>query len=92
MGKKLRESLAEEFKGKYDASDRIERYEILKLLNRGAYLYVEDQPDGPDSDVYTWTATVATSPETRGRRVMGCDLKKMQEWHWITYQRMHVRF
>jgi hypothetical protein len=73
---------------KYAEADRIEQRLILRRMSDGARLYIADQPYGPDSDVYTWTASLTTEGRDRGgRQVMGRDLKAMQERHWITYNR-----
>lgn len=57
-------------------------------MKNGAHLYVADQPYGPDSDLYTWTAGLTSgSRNLGGRQVMGRDLKVMQERHWIAYDR-----
>src|SRR5262245_37008465 len=78
---------------KYAEADKKEQLFVLRRMNSGARLYVADQPSGPDSDVYTWTANLTTASRERGgRQVMGRDLKAMQERHWITYDRARDEF
>ena len=74
---------------KYAEADRLEQQFILQRMKNGAHLYVADQPYGPDSDKYTWTASLTSSAirNLGGRQVMGRDLKTMQERHWIAYDR-----
>ena len=79
--------MADDLKNKYAEADRIEQHRILTQMSKGAHLYVGDQPFGPDSDVYGWTANLGVSRDDAKRRVMGRDLRKMQERHWITYDR-----
>src|SRR5688500_11056580 len=77
----------EELKRKHEVEDRIEQHVVRKRMCEGARLYVEGQPEGPSSDVYTWTAVLGTDKDKPERRVGGRDLKKMQSRHWITYDR-----
>lgn len=72
-------------KEKHEVEDRIEQHVVLKRMCEGDHLYVEDQPEGPSSDVYTWTAVLGTDKDKPERRVVGRDLKKMQTRHWIRY-------
>lgn len=72
---------------KYAETDKMEQLFVLRRMNGGAHLYVADQPYGPDSDVYSWTANLAITRDRAGRQVMGRDLKSMQERHWIRYDR-----
>lgn len=72
---------------KYAEADRIEQHLVLKRMSEGAHLYVGDQPYGPDSDVYAWTANLGVNKDALERTVMGRDLKKMKERHWIRYDR-----
>ncbi|HYR74705.1 MAG TPA: hypothetical protein VEM96_02580 [Pyrinomonadaceae bacterium] len=77
----------EELKRKYDVEDGIEQQLILKRMCEGERLFIEEQVEGPDSDVYTWVGYLGTKEGDLQRRVMGRDLKKMQARHWITYNR-----
>jgi hypothetical protein len=87
--KKISQLMNEGLREKYEADDRRIQHHTLKRMSEGAHLYIGDQPDGPDSDVYTWTANLGMSKDAFEGKVMGRDLKKMQEHHLIRYDR-HV--
>lgn len=85
--KKISQLMDEGLREKYEADDRLIQLNTLKRMSEGAHLYVGDQPYGPDSDVYAWTANLGMSKEALEEIVMGRDLKKMQERHLIRYDR-----
>lgn len=90
-GKALQE-YEEKLKKQYEAEDIIEQHLVLKRMSEGAHLYVGDQPYGPDSDVYAWTANLGVSKDAFERIVVGRDLKKMKARHWIRYDRILNEF
>src|ERR1043166_393859 len=90
--KKIANLLDAGLREKYEADDRRILRDSLKRMNEGAHLYVGDQPAGPDSDVYTWTANLGMSKDTASGMIMGRDLKKMQERHLIRYDRYFDEF
>jgi hypothetical protein len=90
--KKIAQLLDDGLRDKYEADDRVIQRDTLKRLNEGSHLYIGDQPDGPDSDVYTWTANLGMSRDASERIVMGRDLKRMQERHLIAYDRQLDEF
>ena len=85
--KKISQMLDDGLREQYEADDRRILSHTLKRMSEGAHLYIEDQPGGHESDVYTWTARLGMSKDALEGRVMGRDLKKMQERHLLRYDR-----
>jgi len=90
-GKALQQHEEEE-KKRYEIKDRIEQHLVLRLMCEGLRLFIEEQAEGPDSDVYTWVGYLGTKEGDLQRRVVGRDLKKMQARHWIRYDRVLNEF